>query len=206
MSLAVLDALIPEGASNRPALPMSPLYITVHETGNASKGANAKAHAAYLFGGGARERKVSWHYTVDDERAVRHIPETETAFHAGDGAGDGNRRSIGIELCVNSDGDFAKTKKNAAQLCALILLRRRGLIIVQHNHWNGKNCPERLRAAGWEEFLETARREYFSLLAEKARDLGFINSPGYWEGVLRGNYPAKRDHLEELFSNIAARG
>ncbi|MFR9113083.1 MAG: hypothetical protein ACLVJ7_15270 [Acutalibacteraceae bacterium] len=35
-------AVHPKGNKNRPAHPMSPKYITIHDTGNASKGAGAK--------------------------------------------------------------------------------------------------------------------------------------------------------------------
>lgn len=37
-------------------------YITVHQTGNTSKGANAQAHAKLQANGNSRS--ASWHYTV----------------------------------------------------------------------------------------------------------------------------------------------
>jgi N-acetylmuramoyl-L-alanine amidase CwlA len=203
MSILIEESLLPKGAVNRPGLPMSPLYITIHETDNTAKGADARAHAAYLLSAEAKTRMVSWHYTVDSTRVIRHIPENETAFHAGDRAGDGNRRSIGIELCVNSDGDFEKTKRNASALCAEILMRKKGLGIVQHNRWNGKNCPRNLRLSGWAEFTALIRKDYLTLLCAQVAANGFLNSPDYWAGVLGGTQPVNLAYLEELFWNMA---
>jgi hypothetical protein len=108
-------------------------------------GSNARGHAAWLNTEGTT---VSWHYTVDDTETVQHLPETEDGFHAGDGSGNGNRNSIGIEMCVNSDGDFPTTIKRTQQLVADIC-QRRGIPlshVVQHNNWSGKNCPSQIRS------------------------------------------------------------
>ena len=70
-------------------------------------------HSRYIKGADARSRSVSWHFTVDDTQIIQHLPTNEVAWHAGP---NGNSQSIGIELCVNSDGDFQKAKANAAWL------------------------------------------------------------------------------------------
>ena len=137
----------------RPQIRMKPNYITVHETGNYDKGANAEAHARLL--GRGNTRVASWHYTVDDKGAIQHIPDTEVAWHAGDGGkGKGNRESIGIEICVNKDGNFIKSKENAIILIQR-LMKQYGIPIsrvVPHKHWSGKNCPERLLKV-WDGFI-----------------------------------------------------
>lgn len=79
--LNVVEAIIPEGNSNRPGEINKKEYITVHDTAN--NNANAKAHVGYLEGGGGG---TSWHYTIDDEYAYHHVPDNETAYHAGDGS------------------------------------------------------------------------------------------------------------------------
>lgn len=95
---------------------------------------------------------------MDDHAIVQHLPDGETAYHAGDGPkGTGNARSIGVEICVNADGDFAKARENAASLVRL-LMEEHGIPIghvVQHNHWNGKDCPYTIRhtSGAWEAFL-----------------------------------------------------
>jgi N-acetylmuramoyl-L-alanine amidase len=143
---------------NRPGYPMIAKSITVHETANTDKGADAMMHARFVQNGGGSEG-VSFHYCVDDHQAVRIVPDTENAWHAGDGAnGTGNRTSIAIETCVNSDGNWAKTKQNlaklVAQLCAAHDFTPDSAHIVQHNHWSGKDCPHIIRAEGsWNTIL-----------------------------------------------------
>lgn len=150
--------IIPAGRRNRPGGRNPDAYITIHETGNTGAGADAEAHGKYLAGSAGEASLTSWHYTVDDHAIVQHLPDNETAYHAGDGAtGPGNATSIGIEICVNSDGDFEAAKANAAALVRL-LMAEHGIPlanVVQHNRWNGKNCPAAIRATpgAWEAFL-----------------------------------------------------
>jgi len=132
-------------------------YITIHETGNRNKGADAAAHANLQSRGNVRN--ASWHYQVDDKEIVRSFPSKVRCWHAGDGRGPGNLESIAIEICVNSDGDYDKALANAQELVRR--LRRRWNIpaenVVQHNHWSGKNCPTKLRAKGdeaWSNFVK----------------------------------------------------
>ncbi len=95
----LIQQLLPMGAKNKPGRSMTPKYITMHNTGNTAKGADAKAHAGYLSSG-ASGQKVSWHYTVDDEVIYQHLSDTEQGWHAADGRGPGNSQSIGIEVCM----------------------------------------------------------------------------------------------------------
>ncbi len=156
--MEIRTAYIDAGRKNRPGGINPCRYITIHETGNKACGADAEAHGDYLNSSAGEADLVSWHYTVDDHAIVQHLPDGETAYHAGDGkAGTGNAQSIGIEICVNADGDFAKAKANAAALVRL-LMEEHGVPIanvVQHNRWNGKDCPYTIRhtAGAWEAFL-----------------------------------------------------
>ncbi|SDC06521.1 N-acetylmuramoyl-L-alanine amidase [Shouchella lonarensis] len=130
------------GARIRPQTKIKATHITVHETANTGKGANAATHARYLHNG-AGGRSVSWHFTIDDTEIIQHLPVDEMGWHAG---GEGNQKSIGVELCVNQDGNFNKTKENAAWLVRY-LMKELGITIdcvVTHKHWTGKNCPTRL--------------------------------------------------------------
>lgn len=150
---------IPRGNRNRPGHPMTPRYITIHETANTSRGANAEMHRRFTHNGGGSEG-VSFHFVVDDSEIVELLPTTENGWHAGDGAnGTGNRESIGIELCVNSDGDFQKTLALGARLVARLMETRNIPIerVVQHNHWSGKGCPANLRRGGWQQFIRAVR-------------------------------------------------
>lgn len=148
-------ALIPETNDNRPMLRMTPRYITIHETANRNRGANAEMHRRFLANGGGSEG-VSFHWAVDDTEAVQMIPESEVAWHAGDGYwGRGNQQSIGIETCVNADGNWEQTLSNLADLVVEIMARHKIPIenVVQHNHWSGKDCPHDLRVNGWDALI-----------------------------------------------------
>ena len=156
--LRIQARYIDAGRKNRPGGVNPCGYITIHETGNAARGADAAAHGSYLNSAAGEAALVSWHYTVDDHAIVQHLPDGETAYHAGDGPkGTGNARSIGVEICVNADGDFAKARENAASLVRLLMEEHGTPIghVVQHNHWNGKDCPYTIRhtSGAWEAFL-----------------------------------------------------
>lgn len=163
----IVQDFIPVGRKNRPGYSMKPEFITVHDVGNPNKGADAKAHASYLKGDTAANRPASWHYTVDENGAYQHLPIIESAWHAGDGAtGTGNRKTIGIEICDNVDGNRTKAEENAAKLIAKLMLET-GLMIdkvVQHNRWSGKNCPSSFRGAGtWSMFTALIIKEFQAL-------------------------------------------
>src|SRR5690606_31265294 len=99
-----------------------------------------------------------WHWQVDDKVAIQSFPHTVRCWHAGDGRGPGNMRSVGIEICVNPDSNLLVAYHNAAALVREIMRQEPGVeTVVQHNRWSGKNCPTILRsgAAGldWNGFL-----------------------------------------------------
>lgn len=155
-------SLIPKGNRNRPGLPMTARWITVHETANTAPGANAEAHRRFAHAGGGPEG-VSFHFVVDDKEVIQLLPLTENGWHAGDGYnGEGNRASVGIETCVNADGNWERTLANLVKLLAA-LCRYLGLgvdRIVQHNHWSGKDCPKKIRSEGrWNEILQRVAAE-----------------------------------------------
>jgi hypothetical protein len=154
--LNITQDFIPVGAANRPGRVNNMQYITIHETDNTTIGANAKGHSDWLKTPGTA---VSWHYTTDDTETYQHLPENEDAFHAGDGAGDGNRHSIGIEICVNADGNFPTAVARTIELIADICTRHNIPIsnVVQHNHWSGKDCPCNIRSGNpfsWDVFIQ----------------------------------------------------
>jgi len=118
-------------------------YIVIHETANTSKGANADAHGRLQANGNSRS--ASWHYTVDDKEVVKSFKDTAQCWHAGNAKY--NRESIGIEICVNSDGDFKNTVDNAVDLTKQ-LMSKYGISasnVIQHNSASGKDCPRYLR-------------------------------------------------------------
>src|SRR5690625_653945 len=133
-------------------------YITVHQTGNTSRGANAQMHANLQSR--LNPRQASWHYQVDDKEVIQSFEDDIRCWHASDGRGKGNTESIAIEMCINADGDYKKTLENGAKLVKH-LMDKYGISISnvkQHADWSTKNCPAQLRAgkAGitWNDFLD----------------------------------------------------
>lgn len=155
--LPLYESLLREGSPGRPGTERAIEYVVIHETANRDAGADARNHAKFLQGG--RGGSTSWHYTVDDSCVYRHIPDNEVAWHAGDRETPhgGNLCGIGVELCVNSDGDFEKAFDNGARLTAA-LLRQHSLplsAVRQHADFAEKNCPQTIRDEGrWQEFLD----------------------------------------------------
>lgn len=156
-----IDHILP-GRPNRSGAPLTPKFLTIHNTDNSRMGADAEAHGRFVKETGyyvhnGQKRWISWHYTVDDDSCVRHLPLNEVGWHAGSAAG--NATSIGIEICmnagINQERAFDRTQRLIACLCYDLNLDV-GSKVVPHKHWSGKNCPRLLLGAGWEPFLEGA--------------------------------------------------
>ena len=85
------------------------------------------------------------HYYIDETDCWQLLREDEVGWHAGDGRGNGNETSLGIEIIMDGSGSKAdKGAEDRGALLAAILLNRHGLSIdrlVSHKHWSGKNCP-----------------------------------------------------------------
>ena len=123
--IPVMTDFLPEGTRARPGQKREIKYLVIHETDNTGSGANAAAHNSFIHqNANAEEGIVSWHYTVDDHEIYHHLPDDETAYHAGDGMekNGGNMNGIGIEMCVNSDGNYEQTLINTEKLCARLLI------------------------------------------------------------------------------------
>lgn len=89
---------------------------------------------------------VRVHYYVDNVCAWQNLPLTLSGWHAADGSGNGNRRTIAIE-CIMSSAYNDKDKKsedNCAKLAAALLNKYKLSIdcLYTHNHWySRKYCP-----------------------------------------------------------------
>lgn len=185
--IPITEALLTHPTA-RPALRNREYYrirkvkaVVMHWTANTGRGANALANRNYFNMG---TRPASAHYVVDDHSIVQCLPDTEIGYHVGakryhpagralmDGGGLGpNFYTIGIEMCVNSDGDWNKTLENSIELAAL-LLHRHGLRsndLLRHYDITGKDCPRML--------LDPARWKSFCALVElKLMELELIET------------------------------
>ena len=84
-------------------------------------------------------RDVRVHYYVDNVCAWQNLPHSLSGWHAADGSGNGNRRTIAIECIMSSAYNSVdkKSEDNAAKLAAA-LLKQYGLDInhlYTHTHW-----------------------------------------------------------------------
>ena len=90
-------------------------YIVIHDTGNMKKGADAMAHFNFF---NSADRGSSADVFVDDKVCLKVNDYNKCyTWHCGDGNGKNgisNLNSVGVEICINSDGDFAVALANAA--------------------------------------------------------------------------------------------
>lgn len=148
----IRQIFLTKGRGGRPGKLIAPKALVIHWTGNPDKGANAKRNRDYFEN--HPKAKVSAHYVVDDTEIVQCIPEDEMAYHVGSKRGympgvierlsrNPNDCTIGIEICVNQDGNFSRALRNAVELAADIC-RRYGWgkdRLWRHYDITGKNCP-----------------------------------------------------------------
>jgi len=141
--------------------PMTPEYITIHNTANDASAINEIAFMT------RNTAATSYHVAIDNKHAVQAIPFTRSSWHAGDGEGSGNRESIGIEICYSNSGGqkYMDAETNAIDYIAR-LLKQYGWGIERvkwHRDWSGKNCPHRIIDEGR---MTTVRNAIIKRLAE----------------------------------------
>lgn len=127
-------------------------YIVIHDTGNPGKGADADAHFEYYNGG---DRGASADFFVDDKKILQvNDYNKHYAWHCGDGHGKygiTNRNSVGIEICVNSDGNYESAFERAVWLTKHLMTKLNIPLcnVVRHYDASRKNCPATMSKNGW---------------------------------------------------------
>lgn len=167
--------LIPKGQYGRRIFrELNPQYITIHSTQNYT--GDAYAHAKALKRGALRGGVIGylcWHFTVQDDTVIQHIPTDERGEHA-DFDGPGNRYSIGIEMCEHKGNNQLATMERTAKLAASLMYHHKIPVenIRAHYHWPregyktaNKNCPHFLMENGqpgntWRWFVGRVNRHY----------------------------------------------
>lgn len=179
--------------------------IVAHWTANTDKGADARANRNYFNNGSpgpkGAVRAASAHYCVDDHSIIQCLPDHEVGFHVGAKtylpAGidlirgtslTPNHFTVGFEMCVNIDGDWAKTYDNSARLAAWLLLKH-GLGVDQllrHHDITGKDCPkmmlerlvwEKFKADVWQYRMYYAAKDLFAFRVA-SKELNVRSGPG----------------------------
>ncbi len=162
---------------NRPALRNRSWYtirklkgVVVHWTANTGKGADADANRRYF---NTTDRYASAHYIVDDHSIVQCLPDHEVGYHVGGRfyrpVGEAIREDnltpnyflIGIEMCVNEDGDWNKTYQHSVELTQHLLTKYNFTIKELYRHYDitGKLCPQMMiEEADWQSFRNDVNR------------------------------------------------
>jgi N-acetylmuramoyl-L-alanine amidase len=187
--------------------------ITIHETANPKPTADALMHWGFVKGGGGVDR-VSFTYCVDSKHAIQILKENEQNNAAG--TPKGNSTSLSIETCVNKGADFSKTLENLAKLtaCILVASKKPLSVVVQHNSWTGKDCPQQIRddRTGWttllrriEHFMEELKgapvtHDFFE---ETQHSIGGAIRDHFWQsgGVVRYGFPLEQETVRTLEDN-----
>ena len=151
--MKIIKNLVPQSKYNiKCPYEMKAEYITVHNTAN---DATARNEVAYMTN---NNYEISYHFAVDDKEVVQSLPLDRNGWHAGDGNGTGNRKSIGIEICYSKSGGnkFIKAEQNAVELIVHLLKERGWGIdrVKKHQDWSGKYCPHRTLDMGWDRFIK----------------------------------------------------
>jgi len=187
-----LDLIPPGTVGRRYYRPMKPRYITIHSTQTYT--GDAYQHALALKRGALRAPKrkggnrigfLTWHFTVQENTAIQHLPCREQGEHA-DFDGPGNNYSIGIEMCEHGGNDIGQTIDRTARLAAY-LMRAYDIPlgnVVPHYHWPRrglspahKDCPHFLLERGrpghtWRWFLNRVNFHHSRMLSGPATPLG----------------------------------
>ncbi len=157
---------------------LEPKFITIHSTQNYT--GDAYDHAKALKRGALRGGVcgyLCWHFTVQDDTVIQHIPTDERGEHA-DFDGPGNRYSIGIEMCEHNGNNQLATMERTAKLAASLMYHHNIPIenIRAHYHWPregyekpNKNCPHFLMENGqpgstWRWFVGRINRHHQKLV------------------------------------------
>lgn len=150
---------------------IEPKYIVIHETANHNIGADGYMH--YRYWNTNANANASTHFVVDDTSVWQLLNLNEYAWHVGDNRqrDDGsyysdihNSNTIGIEICVNDDGNYMEARQKAIYL-TVILLEELDLTpndVVRHMDASGKTCPAiMIRYPNlWDDFLDQVTNIY----------------------------------------------
>lgn len=165
-SITVNEYLLTAHNPNRIAMPSVSMEgkiigVTIHNTDwitTASGTTPAEQYTRATINGNMNDVRV--HYYVDNTCAWQNLPLNLSGWHAADGSGNGNRRTIAIECIMSSsynDRD-KKSEDNTAKLAAALLKKYNLSIdnLYTHTHW----LNVRDGKSGSVDYLNTAKNSY----------------------------------------------
>ena len=154
-----------------------PEYITIHNTEDideASGTNDAEQYARATVNNNMGD--VVIHYYIDETACWHILADDTVGWHAADGNGPGNTKSVAIEIVMDGSGKSYDTQaEKRGALLAAILLHKYGLGIDRlktHNDWYSKKyCPCYI-LPHWAKFVETVKEN----LAEIEKKDGKANA------------------------------
>jgi N-acetylmuramoyl-L-alanine amidase len=187
-------------------------YIVIHDTGNPRAGADAEAHFNYFNGG---DRGASAHYFVDDSRIIQLVEDEKASWHCGDGRGKygiTNQNSLGVEICINADGNYNRALSNTLALTRHLLNKHALAVeqVVRHYDASGKICPATMRADNWARWWEFKQDLLKALDPELERAIELfvkkklMDSPAYWRENARPGKTVNGEYAGLLLKRTAA--
>lgn len=147
------------------------LWIVVHESGMPKEKNNAELLAQIQVRNAKQGgREASWNYQVDEGKIYQSFDDSIVCWHASDGTrveGGGNNNGIGIEMCINSDGNYEGAMRLDAKLIAQLMYKYNLTLDNVKRHFDfapdKKQCPYyMIETNRWTEFLELVNREYIA--------------------------------------------
>lgn len=147
-----------------------PIGITIHNTDDITVAAGTNSAEQYTratvngnMGG------VLVHYYIKGTEVWQNLELDTHGWHSSDGRGDGNMRTIAIEIIET--GKNAETEQTAIKLIAYLLDKYgwNADNLYTHKHWSpaGKNCPAYILPR-WDEFKASCAKELGELAALKS--------------------------------------
>ena len=146
------------------------LWVVVHESGMARPGEDAKLLAQTQYNNvyvNSTYREASWNYQVDQGVIYQSFEDTMACWHAGgthpsEIYAHCNSSSIGIEMCINVDGNYDGSMHHDTKLVAMLCYKYNLTVdnIKRHYDMSGKECPAyMIRTNRWSQFLEWTTME-----------------------------------------------
>lgn len=116
--------------------------ITYHQTSNSSPAINERNY----LNNRTDNVYIGFHFVVDEKQAIQCLPLSVQTWHAGDGQGNGNMKSIGVEIARSTNSDITlrdNAIENGAKLIAKLMKDYNIPMskVKSHQSRSGKHCP-----------------------------------------------------------------
>ncbi len=221
--MEIKEMLLTPNAYSRRRVPMEKVReIIIHYVGNPKSTAVANRNYFESLKTGKKYANGKFIYASStyivglQGEIIRCVPENEESIHAGNNYV--NRNSIGVEIChPDWTGKITDVTLDAsADLCADICIRYNlnpFINIRRHYDVTGKDCPRWFvsHPYAFVEFKELVLKKIEAM--KKSMEIErivkglvakkYVNSPAYWDNVMKNEVVADYRWVKELLANIS---